>query len=156
MASPTRWTGVWVNSGSWWWREKPGMLQSMGSLRVQTWLRDWTELIICKTERDTDVENKHMDTKREKGDGGELGDQDWQIHTALHTRELMRTYRIAQGTLLRALWGPEWEWNQKRGDLCKRVADSLCCTVETNTVKQLCSNKKQIWKVKKRKLYSML
>ena len=31
MASPTQWTWVWVNSGSWWWTGNPGMLQSMGS-----------------------------------------------------------------------------------------------------------------------------
>ena len=31
MASPTQWTWVWVNSGSWWWTGKPGVLQSMGS-----------------------------------------------------------------------------------------------------------------------------
>ena len=30
MASPTQWTWVWVNSGSWWWAVRPGMLQSMG------------------------------------------------------------------------------------------------------------------------------
>ena len=29
MASPTRWTWVWVISRSWWWAGKPGMLQSM-------------------------------------------------------------------------------------------------------------------------------
>ena len=34
MASPTRWTWVWVNSGSWWWTGRPGMLQFMGSQRV--------------------------------------------------------------------------------------------------------------------------
>ena len=34
MASPTRWTWVWVNSGSWWWTGRPGVLQSMGSQRV--------------------------------------------------------------------------------------------------------------------------
>ena len=34
MASPTRWTWVWVNSRSWWWMGKPGVLQSMGSRRV--------------------------------------------------------------------------------------------------------------------------
>ena len=39
MASPTRWTWVWVNSGSWWWTRRPGMLQSMGSQRVR---HDWT------------------------------------------------------------------------------------------------------------------
>ena len=42
MASPTRWTWVWASSGSWWWTEKPRMLQSMGSQRVG---HDWaTEL----------------------------------------------------------------------------------------------------------------
>ena len=42
MASLTQWTWVWVNSRSWWWTQKPGMLQSMGSQRVK---RDWaTEL----------------------------------------------------------------------------------------------------------------
>ena len=34
MASPTRWTWVWMNSGSWWWTGKPGVLQFMGSQRV--------------------------------------------------------------------------------------------------------------------------
>ena len=34
MASPIQWTWVWVNSGSWWWTRKPGVLQSMGSQRV--------------------------------------------------------------------------------------------------------------------------
>ena len=42
MASPTQWTWVWVNSGSWWWTGRPGVLQSMGSQRVGL---DWaTEL----------------------------------------------------------------------------------------------------------------
>ena len=34
MASLTRWTWVWVNSGSWWWTGRPHVLQSMGSQRV--------------------------------------------------------------------------------------------------------------------------
>ena len=41
MASPTQWTWVWVNYGSWWWTGKPDVLQSMGSQRVG---HDWTEL----------------------------------------------------------------------------------------------------------------
>ena len=42
MASLTQWTWVWVNSGSWWWTGRPGVLQSMGSHRVG---HDWsTEL----------------------------------------------------------------------------------------------------------------
>ena len=35
MASPTQWTRLWVNSGSWWWKWRPGVLQSMGSQRVR-------------------------------------------------------------------------------------------------------------------------
>ena len=34
MASLTQWTWVWVNSSSWWWTGRPGMLQSMGLQRV--------------------------------------------------------------------------------------------------------------------------
>ena len=42
MASLTRWTWVSVNSGSWWWTGRPGVLQFMGSQRVG---HDWvTEL----------------------------------------------------------------------------------------------------------------
>ena len=42
MASPTWWTWVWMNSGSWWWTGRPGVLQFMGSQRVG---HDWaTEL----------------------------------------------------------------------------------------------------------------
>ena len=47
MASPTQWTEVWVNSGSWWWTGRPGVLQSMGSQRVgHDWATEmnWTEL----------------------------------------------------------------------------------------------------------------
>ena len=42
IASPTQWTWVWVDSGSWWWTGRPGVLQFMGSQRVR---HDWaTEL----------------------------------------------------------------------------------------------------------------
>ena len=45
MASLTRWTWVWVNSGSWWWTGRPGVLQFMGP---QTVGHDWeTELNWC-------------------------------------------------------------------------------------------------------------
>ena len=40
----TRWTWVWVSSGSCWWTGKPGVLQSMGVTKSQTRLSDWTEL----------------------------------------------------------------------------------------------------------------
>ena len=35
MASPTQWTGVWVNSGSWWWTGRPGVLRFMVSQRFR-------------------------------------------------------------------------------------------------------------------------
>ena len=47
MASPTWWTLVWVNSGSWWWTGRPGVLRFMGSQRVgHDWVNElnWTEI----------------------------------------------------------------------------------------------------------------
>ena len=45
MASPTRWAWVWVNSGSWWWTGRPGVLQFMGHSYSDTTERlNWTEL----------------------------------------------------------------------------------------------------------------
>ena len=41
MASPTQWTWVWINSGSWWWTGRP----VHGITKSQTRVRDWTELI---------------------------------------------------------------------------------------------------------------
>ena len=46
MASPMKWTWVWLGSGSWWWTGRPGMLQSMGSQG-----HDWT------TELNWNIEN---------------------------------------------------------------------------------------------------
>ena len=44
MASLMWWTWVWVNSGSWWWTGRPGMLQSMG---LQSVRHDWaTDMIL--------------------------------------------------------------------------------------------------------------
>ena len=47
MASPTLWTWVWVDSRSWWWTGRPGVLRFMGSRRVRhDWATElnWTEL----------------------------------------------------------------------------------------------------------------
>jgi len=44
-ASPTQWTWVWVNSRSWWWTGRPGVLQSMRLQRVRHDERlNWTEM----------------------------------------------------------------------------------------------------------------
>ena len=45
MASLTRWTWGSVNSGSWWWTGRPGVLRFMGSQRVR---HDWATELNCK------------------------------------------------------------------------------------------------------------
>ena len=60
MASPTRWTWIWVNSRSWWMTGRPGMLWFMGLQRVG---HDWgTEL--NWTEKDL---LSSWSSKRQKG-----------------------------------------------------------------------------------------
>ena len=54
MASPTRWTWVWVNSGSCCWTGRPGVLWFMGSQRVRhdsatNWTELYISLCICTT-----------------------------------------------------------------------------------------------------------
>ena len=48
MASLSQWTWVWVNSGSWWWIGRPGVLQFMGSQRVG---HDWATELNCTAGR---------------------------------------------------------------------------------------------------------
>ena len=46
VASPTQWTWAWVDSGSWWWTGRPGVLWFIGSQRVgQDWVTElnWTK-----------------------------------------------------------------------------------------------------------------
>ena len=50
MASPTQWTWVWVNSGSWWWTGRPCVLQFRGLQRVgHDWVTElnWTDACVC-------------------------------------------------------------------------------------------------------------
>ena len=47
MASPTQWAWVSVNSGSWWWTGRPGVLWFLGWQRVECdWATElnWTEV----------------------------------------------------------------------------------------------------------------
>ena len=49
-ASPTPWAWVWVNSRSWWWTGKPGVLQSMELQRVgHDWMTElnWNLCVYC-------------------------------------------------------------------------------------------------------------
>ena len=56
MASLTWWTWVSVNSGSWWWTGRPGVLLFMGLQSVgQDWVNDliWSDLICGTRKTDT-------------------------------------------------------------------------------------------------------
>ena len=44
MVSSIQWTWVWINSRSWWWTGRPGVLQSMGLQRVG---HDWAIELNC-------------------------------------------------------------------------------------------------------------
>ena len=67
MASLTQWTWVWVNSRSWWWTGRPGMLRFMGSQRIRhnraTEL-NWTRKKAVKKKKPTNVEAKQYVTKK--------------------------------------------------------------------------------------------
>ena len=76
MASVTRWTWVWANSGSWWWTAWRAVI--LGVTKSQTRLSDWTELntYIWNLEKwywriylqgnnwEPDIENRLMDMGR--------------------------------------------------------------------------------------------
>ena len=84
MSSPTRWTWVCVSSRSWWWRGKPGVVQSMESQSVRhdwatelNWKRCYSLLTFLTTECDliwkwvivskTKTEDESYSQKLEKG-----------------------------------------------------------------------------------------
>ena len=47
MASPSWWTWVWASSRSWWWTGKPGVLHSMGPLRIRhDWVTEQQQLYV--------------------------------------------------------------------------------------------------------------
>ena len=53
MASPTQWTWVWVDSGSWWWTGGPSVLWFMGLQRVgHNWVNEMNWYLKLKTNKD--------------------------------------------------------------------------------------------------------
>ena len=64
MASPARWTWVWVNSGSWWWTGRPGVLWFMGSKESDTTEQlNWT-VLNCSLEENYDQPRQHIEKQR--------------------------------------------------------------------------------------------
>ena len=61
------WTWVWMNSGSWWWTGRPGVLRFMGSQRVgHDWVTglNWTEWYILSRQR---LQNSYYNMQQTKG-----------------------------------------------------------------------------------------
>ena len=62
MVSPTQWTWLWVNSRSWWWKGRPGVLQSKGLQRVRhNWATElnWGMLYCSLQEVDLGISLNH-------------------------------------------------------------------------------------------------
>ena len=58
MPSLTQWTWVWVNSGSWWWTGRTGVLQSNGSQRVG---HDWETSLQRSMQRNREKQQNGKD-----------------------------------------------------------------------------------------------
>ena len=97
--------------------------------------------LIFKAEIETDVESKHVDTK------GEGAGRNWESGSDMYTLLIPRVKQTHDEDMLFSrelhlmycgdLTGKEV---QKEG-ICVCIADLFCCTVETNIIKQLYSNK---------------
>ena len=74
MASLTQWTGVWVDSRSWWWTGRPGVLWFMRSQRVRhDWVSElnWKSVaskIFFNVLRDCNKINAFYENKRNAGE----------------------------------------------------------------------------------------
>ena len=91
MASSTQWTWVWVNSDSWWWTGRPGVLQSMGLQRVRhNWATVLTDLQKKnkKQEKLTVCLLKAWDTELTKGPQGRLQLAMFRINTNISVWDL--------------------------------------------------------------------
>ena len=88
MASPSRWTWVWVNSGSWWWTGRPGVLQFTGSQRVG---HDWA----------TELNWTHM--SRSKKSASHNQEENQSIETDLLMRDIGLTDKYSKIPILSIL-----------------------------------------------------
>ena len=96
------------------------------------WYR-WTYLLSKNT--DTEVENKLMETKRERWSemNWKIGIDTYALCMELITNENLLQSTRNQGAPLSALWGPEGNETPNRGHVFARATDSLCCAAEINT-----------------------
>ena len=71
IASLTRWTWVWVNSRSWWWTGRPGVLWFMGSRRVRhnwvtelNWMMGTRDIKKNKLNQSQTLKKMHLSSHR--------------------------------------------------------------------------------------------
>ena len=89
-------------------------------------LEKWYRCSYLKSrKRDKDVQNKHVNTKRERAG------LNWEIGTDINT--LLWIKQITNKNLLYSIANSNlWKEIQKRGDICICKYDSLCCRAETD------------------------
>ena len=84
--------------------------------------------------RDTHIENRFVDTTGE-GEGDELREEDWYIYTIMCKIVASGNLLYSAGTSARCSVMTEkgGKETQEGGDIRTLIADSRCCTAETNT-----------------------
>ena len=112
MASLTQWTWVWVNSGSWWWTGRPGVLQSMRSQRVRC---DWsTELNWMEFERASlmaqlvkstcNARDPGLIPRSGRSTGGDIG------YLLQYSWVSLVAYLVKNLPAMRETWVQSWGW----------------------------------------------
>ena len=101
MASLTRWTWIWVNSESWWWTGRPGVVRFMGSQRVR---HDWTTELNWKW--------RYMRIYCDKGKYKSICKVLWE--TKGGSQSVLGSYRdfcrVGKALWVKLSVGPEWCW----------------------------------------------
>ena len=95
-----------------------------------------TDEPICKVEMETQMERTNVWTQR----GERRGGMNWEIGKDIYTILILYIKQITNENLLygtrnstQCCGDVNVNETQKRGEICIHMADSLCCTVETNT-----------------------
>ena len=134
MASRTRWTWVWVNSGSWWWTGRPGVLQFMGSQGVgHDWATElsWTELNGGWEEKWEEVPGESIhyvvvhcrDSGRQHLFQEGLSVSHPRLHNTLHF--FMSLLLRCSVTIWACMWLPQWTVLSLRTQMVPIISESL-------------------------------
>ena len=140
MASPTRWTWVWVNSGSWWWTGRPGMLQFMWLQRVgHNWVTElnWTEWVFTRLPRWLSGKESTFSTGDVGLAPGEIPQRRKRqstpvfLHGKSYGQEPGRLQSM--GSQKNQLWLRDWTTRTANNNLEKFLSDVLLTLRDVNT-----------------------